>query len=98
MLINRYVGVRAGGQALAEEALPGEVIVAPVSADDDVLRVEHIAKSFGPVPHYATSACTEEARCSACSATTAPAVHADQDDLWLPKAGFRPDVAQGPAV
>jgi ABC-type sugar transport system ATPase subunit len=34
---------------LAEEALPGEVIVAPVSADDDVLRVEHIAKSFGPV-------------------------------------------------
>ena len=34
---------------MAEEALPGEVIVAPVSADDDVLRVEHIAKSFGPV-------------------------------------------------
>jgi ABC-type sugar transport system ATPase subunit len=38
-----------GGQALAEDTLPGEVIVAPVSDADDVLRVEHIAKSFGPV-------------------------------------------------
>jgi simple sugar transport system ATP-binding protein len=34
---------------LAEAAIPGEVIVAPASAADDVLRVEHIAKSFGPV-------------------------------------------------
>ena len=34
---------------MAEQALPGETIVAPVSAEDDVLRVEHIAKSFGPV-------------------------------------------------
>ncbi|HEX2703296.1 MAG TPA: ATP-binding cassette domain-containing protein [Solirubrobacteraceae bacterium] len=34
---------------MAEQALPGEVIVAPVSAEDDVLRVAHIAKSFGPV-------------------------------------------------
>jgi ABC-type sugar transport system ATPase subunit len=34
---------------LADQALPGEHIVAPVSSDDDVLRVEHIAKSFGPV-------------------------------------------------
>jgi len=34
---------------LAEDTLPGEVIVAPVSDADDVLRVEHIAKSFGPV-------------------------------------------------
>ena len=33
---------------MAEQALPGETIVAPVSAEDDVLRVEHIAKSFGP--------------------------------------------------
>jgi len=34
---------------LADQALPGEVIVAPASAADDVLRVEHITKSFGPV-------------------------------------------------
>jgi simple sugar transport system ATP-binding protein len=34
---------------LAEAPLPGEIVVAPVSASDDVLRVEHIAKSFGPV-------------------------------------------------
>jgi ABC-type sugar transport system ATPase subunit len=34
---------------MAETPLPGEVVVAPVAADDDVLRVEHIAKSFGPV-------------------------------------------------
>jgi simple sugar transport system ATP-binding protein len=34
---------------LADSPLPGETIVAPVAADDDVLRVEHIAKSFGPV-------------------------------------------------
>ena len=30
-------------------AEPGEKIVAPTSAEDDVLRVEHIAKSFGPI-------------------------------------------------
>jgi simple sugar transport system ATP-binding protein len=34
---------------LADQALPGEHIVAPVSSADDVLRVEHITKSFGPV-------------------------------------------------
>jgi ABC-type sugar transport system ATPase subunit len=34
---------------LADQAVPGEHIVAPVSSADDVLRVEHIAKSFGPV-------------------------------------------------
>jgi ABC-type sugar transport system ATPase subunit len=34
---------------MAEAPLPGETIVAPVAADDDVLRVEHLAKSFGPV-------------------------------------------------
>ncbi len=34
---------------MADQALPGEHIVAPTSASDDVLRVEHIAKSFGPV-------------------------------------------------
>jgi ABC-type sugar transport system ATPase subunit len=32
---------------VAEQALPGEKIVAPSSAPDDVLRVEHIAKRFG---------------------------------------------------
>src|SRR5450759_2534394 len=35
----------ARGRALAE---PGEQIVPPTSAPDDVLRVEHISKSFGP--------------------------------------------------
>ncbi len=34
---------------MADQALPGEHIVAPAQADDDVLRVEHITKSFGPV-------------------------------------------------
>ncbi|MGZ4198169.1 MAG: ATP-binding cassette domain-containing protein [Solirubrobacteraceae bacterium] len=33
---------------MAEQAFAGEKIVAPASAPDDVLRVEHIAKSFGP--------------------------------------------------
>ena len=33
---------------MAEQPLPSEKIVAPVSAPDDVLRVEHISKSFGP--------------------------------------------------
>ncbi len=34
---------------MAEDTLPPEHIVAPTSAADDVLRVEHITKSFGPV-------------------------------------------------
>jgi simple sugar transport system ATP-binding protein len=34
---------------MPDELTPGETVVAPVTADDDVLRVEHIAKSFGPV-------------------------------------------------
>jgi simple sugar transport system ATP-binding protein len=33
---------------LADQGLPAEKIVAPTSAPDDVLRVEHITKSFGP--------------------------------------------------
>jgi simple sugar transport system ATP-binding protein len=35
--------------AVAERTPPPETIVAPSSAPDDVLRVEHIAKRFGPV-------------------------------------------------
>ncbi len=34
---------------MADEALAGQPIVGPTSADDDVLRVEHIAKRFGPI-------------------------------------------------
>jgi ABC-type sugar transport system ATPase subunit len=34
---------------VAEPAVTGEHIVGPASAEDDVLRVEHIAKRFGPV-------------------------------------------------
>ncbi len=33
---------------MAEQPLPAEKIVPPASAPDDVLRVEHISKSFGP--------------------------------------------------
>src|ERR1700691_1258238 len=51
----------AGGPDMADSPIPpvssplspglgeGETIVGPVSAPDDVLRVEHIAKRFGPV-------------------------------------------------
>src|SRR5471030_2888517 len=42
-------GACGGGPALADQIVPGEVIVAPAPAADDVLRVEHITKSFGPV-------------------------------------------------
>ena len=34
---------------MAEQAFAGEHIVGPSSAPDDVLRVEHIAKRFGPI-------------------------------------------------
>src|SRR5882757_7291720 len=42
---------RAGGIAEVADANPRSVepIVGPSSAPDDVLRVEHIAKKFGPV-------------------------------------------------
>ncbi len=41
--------VCAGGPDLADRPVPAETIVGPVSAPDDVLRVEHIAKRFGAV-------------------------------------------------
>jgi simple sugar transport system ATP-binding protein len=41
--------VCARGLDLAERATPTETVVGPSSAPDDVLRVEHIAKRFGPV-------------------------------------------------
>ena len=34
---------------MAEETIPAESVVPPSSAPDDVLRVEHISKRFGPV-------------------------------------------------
>jgi simple sugar transport system ATP-binding protein len=34
---------------VAKTALPEEKVVGPVQADDDVLRVEHVEKSFGPI-------------------------------------------------
>ena len=34
---------------MAEKPITTETIVGPASAPDDVLRVEHIAKRFGPV-------------------------------------------------
>jgi simple sugar transport system ATP-binding protein len=39
--------VSGADPAVADQAVPQERIVAPSSAPDDVLRVEHIAKSFG---------------------------------------------------
>jgi simple sugar transport system ATP-binding protein len=36
------------GLAVPDDSSLGETVVGPNSADDDVLRVEHIAKSFGP--------------------------------------------------
>jgi simple sugar transport system ATP-binding protein len=41
--------VYARGLGLAEQSIPAETVVGPSSAPDDVLRVEHIAKRFGPV-------------------------------------------------
>ncbi len=38
----------ARGRAVADNTTLAEHIVAPATADDDVLRVEHIAKRFGP--------------------------------------------------
>ena len=41
---------RAGGTAaVADQSVSAERVVGPISAPDDVLRVEHIAKRFGPV-------------------------------------------------
>jgi simple sugar transport system ATP-binding protein len=37
------------GLDLAEQPVPAETVVGPTSAPDDVMRVEHIAKRFGPV-------------------------------------------------
>jgi simple sugar transport system ATP-binding protein len=34
---------------VADQAIAGPKVVGPSSADDDVLRVEHIAKRFGPI-------------------------------------------------
>jgi simple sugar transport system ATP-binding protein len=36
------------GLAVPDDSSLGETVVGPSAADDDVLRVEHIAKSFGP--------------------------------------------------
>src|SRR6267154_607678 len=34
---------------MADQATAAEMVVGPSTADDDVLRVEHIAKRFGPI-------------------------------------------------
>lgn len=34
---------------MADQALTGEHIIGPSSAQDDVLRIEHVAKRFGPI-------------------------------------------------
>src|SRR5436853_7133490 len=42
-------GGSAGGRAVADQAISSERVVGPSTAEDDVLRVEHVAKRFGPV-------------------------------------------------
>jgi simple sugar transport system ATP-binding protein len=42
-------GAFGRGRAVADQAFAGERIVGPTEAEDDVLRVEHIAKRFGPI-------------------------------------------------
>ena len=44
-----YVGRVRKGSGVADDGVTGEHVVAPTAAADDVLRVEHIAKRFGPV-------------------------------------------------
>jgi len=44
-----WAGLDGGTPAVASSATPEPTAVGPVSAPDDVLRVEHIAKRFGPV-------------------------------------------------
>src|SRR5437588_2331385 len=44
-----WCGGYAWGRAVADQTLAGERIVGPTTAEDDVLRIEHVAKSFGPV-------------------------------------------------
>src|SRR5207302_10617789 len=36
-------------RAVADQVITKERIVGPTSAEDDVLRVEHLAKRFGPI-------------------------------------------------
>ena len=53
---------------------PPETIVAPSSSPDDVLRVEHIAKRFGPVTALRdVNLHLRKGEVLGCSATTAPA-------------------------
>jgi ABC-type branched-subunit amino acid transport system ATPase component len=42
-------GASGRDQAVADEILAGQPVIGPATAPDDVLRVEHIAKSFGPI-------------------------------------------------
>src|SRR5689334_3624200 len=37
------------GRAVPEQATAGEHLVGPATADDDVLRLEHVSKRFGPI-------------------------------------------------
>jgi len=44
-----WCGGYAWGRAVADQTLAGERIVGPTTAEDDVLRIEHVAKRFGPI-------------------------------------------------
>ena len=75
MTANVYVAARAqGARRVADAPTPETRVVGPTSAPDDVLRVEHIAKRFGPVTALRdVNLHLARARCWACSATTARA-------------------------
>ena len=49
MAFNTYVSRVRTGPGMADVQVPQERIVGPQTADDDVLRVEHVRKSFGPI-------------------------------------------------
>src|SRR5438270_3152081 len=44
-----WCGGYAWGRAVADQTLAGERIVGPTTAEDDVLRIEHVAKRCGPL-------------------------------------------------
>ena len=83
-----------------DAAIAREMIVAPSSATDDVLRVEHITKRFGPT--VALRDINMHLRkgevLGLLGDNGAGKVDADQDPVRLPTRRRRPDVAKGRAL
>ncbi len=85
---------------MADAPAPIEKVVGPTSAPDDVLRVEHIAKRFGPVTALQRrEPAPEEGRgARPARRQRRRQVDADQDPVWLSEAGLRRDVPARQAV